>query len=287
MSGRVAVVMSDAVSKEVNVLKRCAVCKIDLKGRFAFIDEEFLALTGYSYEEILGKPVAGILEPASRELITRLMSGRSHYEAVYDSAPLTLINKNKQPVNVSATMFLNFSGGNPVNFQLILSPQAVSQKVGTPAANDDYLADFINRLMALDTANDWPGVLNALLKLSSAGQAAWYGFEKGNLIPMAIATDNTNAQFVNKEISPATVWHHKIAESEEVYDFTEGASVQKAVESSQSAPNEFISTFHIHKDKYVLRFIYANEVDLSEAVKAINRTRLVIPLIIKLVTHSH
>ncbi len=275
------------MSKEVNVLQRCAVCKIDLKGRFAFIDEEFLALTGYAYEELLGKPLAGILEPASRELIFRLMNGRSHYEAVYDSAPLTFIGKNHQPINVTATMLLNFSGGNPVNFQLIVSALTISQRPNPQPVSDGLLEEFIQKLIAIDATNDWQGILNALLKLSAAGQAAWYGFEKGNLIPMATATDNTNAQFVNKEVGPTTSWHLKIAQSAEEYDFTDGASVQKAVESSQSAPNEFISTFHIHKDIFVLRLIYGSDINSSEAVKTINRTRLVIPLIIKLINHSH
>ena len=177
--------MTSAVTKDVNVLQRCAVCKIDLKGRFAFIDEEFLALTGYSYEELLGKPASGILEPASRDLITRLISGRSHYEAVFDSAPLSLIRKNKQTLGVSAIMFLNFSGGNPVNFQLILSTQPIPQRVIAPAADDNLLTEFIKKLAALDTTNDWQGILNALLKLSSAGQAGWYGFDNGHLVPMA------------------------------------------------------------------------------------------------------
>ena len=279
--------MSGAVFKETNVLQRCAVCKIDLKGRFSFIDEEFLALTGYSYEELLGKPVAGILEPASRELITRLMTGRSHYEAVYDSAPLTLINSKKQPIQVSATMFLNFSGGNPVNFQLILSTQAIPQRVKPASSGENLLAKFIEKISSIDTTNDWPGVLEALLKLSSTGQAAWYGFEKGNLIPMATANDNSDARFANKEIDPVSAWHLKVAESEAEYDFTIGESVQKAVESIKSAPNEFISTFHIHKDKFILRLIYGSDVDAAEAVKSISRTRLVMPLLIKLVSHSH
>lgn len=279
--------MSGAVSKETKILQRCAVCKIDLKGRFAFIDEEFLALTGYAYEELLGKPVAGILEPASRELITSLMNGRSHYEAVYDSAPLTLLNRKNKPIHVAATMFLNFSGGNPVNFQLILSTQTIPKRVEQADSGDGQLTEFIEKISSIDTGNDWPGILNALLKLSSAGQAAWYGFEKGNLIPMATACDNSDAKFANKEIDPISAWHLKVAESEEEYDFTNGESVQKAVESIKSAPNEFIFTFHIHKDKYVLRLVYGSDVDAAEASKSINRTRLVIPLIIKLVSHSH
>ncbi len=278
--------MTSAVTKDVNVLQRCAVCKIDLKGRFAFIDEEFLTLTGYSYEDLLGKPIAGVLDPASRELITRLMSGRSHYEAVYDSAPLILINKNKQPVSVSAIMQLNFSGGNPVNFQLILSTQAIPTRVKTASVDDNFLAEFIKKLAIIDTTNDWQGILNALLKLSSAGQAAWYGFDNGHLVTMATAIDDSNAAFVNKELSAATEWHLKIAESGEEYNFTDGASVQKAVEGNKSAPNELITTFQIHNDKNVLRLIYGSDVVSTDAIKAINRTKLVIPLICKLVNAS-
>ena len=278
--------MTSAMTKDVNVLQRCAVCKIDLKGRFAFIDEEFLTLTGYSYEELLGKPVAGIFDPASRDLISRLISGRSHYEAVYDSAPLTLISKNKRSLSVSAIMFLNFSGGNPVNFQLILSTQAIPLRVESNSTEDVLLAEFIRKIARIDTTNDWQGILSALLKLSSAGQAAWYGFDNGHLVPMATAIDDSNAAFVHKELGAATDWHLKIAESGEEYNFTDGASVQKAVEGNKSAPNEFISTFHIHNDKYVLRLIYGNDIDTTDAVKGIDRTKSVIPLIRKLVNAS-
>ena len=278
--------MTSAVTKNVNVLQRCAVCKIDLKGRFAFIDEEFLALTGYSYEELLGKPASSILEPASRDLINRLISGRSHYEAVYDSAPLTLIKKNKQSLALSAIMFLNFSGGNPVNFQLILSSQANPQRVNTASVDDNLLTEFIRKLAVLDTTNDWQGILNALLKLSSAGQAGWYGFDSGHLVPMATVTDESNAAFVGKKLTAVTDWHLKIAESGEEYNFTEGDSVQKAVERNKTAPNEFITTFRVHNDKNLLRLIYGNDIVETDAVNGISRTHTVIPLICKLVNLS-
>ena len=275
--------MTSAVTKTVNVLQRCAVCKIDLKGRFAFIDEEFLVLTGYSYEELLGKPASGILEPASRDLINRLISGRSHYEAVFDSAPLTLITKNKQSLGVSAIMFLNFSGGNPVNFQLILSTQQIPQRAKAVSVDEDMLTEFIKKLAVIDTTNDWQGILGALLKLSSAGQAGWYGFDNGHLVPMATVTNGSDAAFVGKELTAATGWHLKIAESGDEYNFTDGSSVQKAIEGNKSAPNEFITTFRVHNDKYVLRLIYGNDVLTTDAVKGINRTKTVIPLICKLV----
>ncbi len=278
--------MPDTATKNANILQRCAVCKIDLKGRFAFIDEEFLALTGHSYEELLGKPATGVFDPASHELILGLMSRRSHFEAVYDSALLTLISKTKQAIGVSAVIFLNFIGGNPVNFQLILSSQKIFQRPEVGVSEDVRLVEFIERLSAIDTANDWQGILVALLKLSSAGQAGWYGFDKGHLVPMASATDDSSAVFANKELSATSEWHRKIAESDTEYNFTDGASVQSAIENSKSAPNEFISTFQIHHDKYVLRLIYSSDVSAHDAAKSIERTKSVMPLVRKLVNAS-
>ncbi len=274
------------MSREANVLQRCAVCKIDLKAKFAFIDEEFLAITGFSCEELLGKPVAGVFDPASHDLIVGLMSRRSHFEAVYDSASLTLITKTKQSIGVSVVIFLNFIGGNPVNFQLILSPELLSNKIGSISSDDVLLREFIKKIAAFDAANDWQDILKALLKLSSAGQAGWYGFDKGHLVSMASATDDSSAVFTNKELSATSDWHLRIAESGVEYDFTNGASVQRAIESNKSAPNEFISTFRIHQDKYMLRLIYPNDVSANDAAKSIERTKLVMPLVCKLANAS-
>ncbi|MGH8015184.1 MAG: hypothetical protein ACREBV_03240, partial [Candidatus Zixiibacteriota bacterium] len=98
--------------------------------------------------------------------------------------------------------------------------------------------------------------------------------------------NETQAQFAHGEIESPNAWHLKVAESEAEYDFTDGVSVQKAVESSKKAPNEYISTFQIHKDKYVLRLIFANDLDHAKAAQAIKRTRLVFPLILKLVSET-
>jgi hypothetical protein len=278
--------MNKILSKDQSLLQRCAVCKIDLKGRFAFIDEEFLNLTGYSYEDLLGKPLSGVLDATGQELIHKLLSGRSHYETVYDSAPLTLIDKNQRTLRVSAIMFLNFIGGNPVNFQLIISSQRFASINKENAQHEATLEVFIKELSTIDATHDWPGILMALLKLSSAGQAAWYGFDKGSLIPMATAVDDSQAKFAAKEISQISSWHLKVAENEEEYDFTDGESIRKAVEASKEAPNEFISTFQINKDKFLLRLVFADDIDPSQAAPSISRTKLVIPLIRKLVSES-
>jgi len=278
--------MSNAASKELNALQRCAVCKIDLKGRFAFIDEEFLELTGYTYEELLGKPLAGIIDTDSQTLIVQLLNEKSHYETVFDSAPLTFVDKNQRAFDVTAIMFLNFIGGNPVNFQLIITTQPVPERIGAVSKKDKLLENFIVELSEIDTAHDWPGILQSLLKLSQAGQGAWYGFDKGSLVPMAAAVDESQTEFAGKEIDAPSGWHSKIAETEEEYDFTDGKSVQKAVESTKTAPNEFISTFHIHRDKYVLRLIFSGNIDSTKASQGIEKTRVVLPLIVKLVSDS-
>jgi len=76
--------MASAVSKNAVIIERCALCKIDLKGRFAYLDEEFMSLTGYSDEELLGKPISKILDADSGELIRSLVTDRNHYDTFLD-----------------------------------------------------------------------------------------------------------------------------------------------------------------------------------------------------------
>lgn len=268
--------MSKTTSKDSSVLQRCAVCKIDLKGRFAFIDQEFLELSGYSYEELLGKPISGFLDPSSRELVSKLINERSHYEAVYDSAPLTLINKKQESINVSATMFLNFSGGNPVNFQLILSCHAIPQRVKTetPRPVNDKYSKFLEKIAAIESNEEWEKIVEAVLDFSSAGQAALYRYEKGSLVPMATVTDDTQANFVQKQIADISDLHIKIAETEREYLFTDEQSVQKAVENIKTAPNEYVATLQMGHIKFVLRLIYSDGLEPKDAAESIERAQL-------------
>ena len=282
--------MSKTASKESSVLQRCAVCKIDLKGRFSFIDQEFMELTGYSDEELLGKSVSAFLEPASRELVNKLINERSHYETVYDSAPLTLLNKKQEAVNVSATMFLNFIGGNPVNFQLILSSHAVPErmKAADPRSIvDDRYSKFVNELVSLESNKDWQKIVDLVLHFSSAGQAALYRYEKQALVPMATATDDTQAKFTGNKISDVTELHAKVAQSEQDYIFTDEQSVQKAVENSKAAPNEFITAIELGTNRYVLRLVYDNEIDSTQAVDSVERAKLAGKILSKLLSGSN
>ena len=48
--------------------KRCAVCKIDLKGRFVYIDERTEHLLGLTKEDLFGKNIIEFLDEPSQKL---------------------------------------------------------------------------------------------------------------------------------------------------------------------------------------------------------------------------
>jgi hypothetical protein len=269
--------MSRNTATDSPVIQRCAVCKIDLKGRFSFIDKEFLDLTGYSDEELLGKPVEPFFEVSSRDLISKLLNEGSHYETIYNSAPLTIINKNHETVKVSATMFLNFIGGNPANFQFILSSHVIPQRVKAVETTDPVIdqsyPNFVSDLAEIKSDRDWQKIVDCILAFSSAGQAALYRFEKGSLVPLATRIDDSQAEFTGTKISDTTELHEKVAKTEADYIFTDESSVRKAVEDIKSAPNEFLSTFSCSQRRFLLRLVFEENIDPKTAAIAIDRAK--------------
>ena len=88
-------------------LTRCAVCKIDLKGRFVYVDEKVEDLLGYTKEDLFGKSLLDFIDEPSQKLIEQLLSHRNHYETFYDSTTITLLDQQRTPVAARAVVSLN------------------------------------------------------------------------------------------------------------------------------------------------------------------------------------
>ena len=65
--------MATQVSTRSVGFRRCAVCKVDLKGRFVYIDEEIENLLGYTKEELFGKSLSDFLDETSIVLLEQLL----------------------------------------------------------------------------------------------------------------------------------------------------------------------------------------------------------------------
>jgi PAS domain S-box-containing protein len=84
--------------------RRCAVCKIDLKGRFVYIDEEIENLLGCTKEELFGKTIIEFLDEPSQEVVNRLISQRNHYESFYDTTGINIVNQARAWSRAAHTM---------------------------------------------------------------------------------------------------------------------------------------------------------------------------------------
>ena len=125
--------MPGTISVPKSISAACAVFKIDLKGRFVYIDDETEELFGLTREELFGKSIYEFISGDAHQVLDTVMGHHKRYESFYESLPLTLREADGQFRQLKAVVTLNFISGNPVNYQFILLP---SQAAGiTPGVN--------------------------------------------------------------------------------------------------------------------------------------------------------
>ncbi|MBU0983414.1 MAG: PAS domain-containing protein [candidate division Zixibacteria bacterium] len=116
--------MTETATTSSRRITRCAVCKIDLKGRFVFVDEEMEKLLGLNQFELFGKALVEFLGECDQEIIELITSKFNRYETFFESARISLRDCHDDPVSGLATFSLNFNAGNPVNYQVIFTPDS-------------------------------------------------------------------------------------------------------------------------------------------------------------------
>ena len=276
--------MASAISKNATIIERCALCKIDLKGRFAFLDEEFMSLTGYRDEELLGKPISKILDAESGELIRGLVTDRNHYDTFFDSVKLTLITKQNRKLSLCAVVSLNFIGGNPVNLQMILTKAGGSGRSEVYAAPDQSSLDFLSNLSEMDDFKNLNELLQAILGFAGAGQLGIYDYDNSTMSLKMSVNDENNAQYANSEMPATSIVHLMVADSGNSYSYTDDKAVQTAIEKSGSAPQELATSFITNSNnQYLLRFIYDDKIEGKKAVAAVSKADIGSKILQKLI----
>ncbi len=154
-------------------LKRCAVCKIDLKGRFVYLDEKIEDLLGYTREDLFGKSLLDFVDEPSQKLIEQLLSHRNHYETFFDSTSITLYDQSRNPVTARAVVSLNFIAGNPVNYQLIIDQADLDSSQAASRTQSPY-DSIVENILAIDGALDWRQLLQVICRCTKARQACVY-----------------------------------------------------------------------------------------------------------------
>lgn len=128
--------MFQSVQKSADI-SPCPVCKIDRRGRFVFINDEFEHVFGYSPENIHGKAIGEYVVEQSLQVIEHLLGNFSHCQSSYDVTKLVLIDSDRILIPCHVIFTLNFIGGNPVNVQMILLPIAADEGIAEIESSPD------------------------------------------------------------------------------------------------------------------------------------------------------
>ncbi len=255
--------------------RRCAVGKIDLKGRFVYVDDEIEQLLGYTKEELFGCHLVDFLDEPSRTLIEQVLTNRNHYESFYDATVLTLLSKTGLPVSARAIVTLNFIAGNPVNFQLIMeAAEKSASSADSPGANHLPVEEFIDGLLQAGPGIKARDLLSLIREFTGAVQGSLYLVSGDQLEPRAGSSADGSLEFAFRDIPEPADLHRRIASEGSEYAFTEVDSTSDA-----SSPNEYVSLLpRPDGESYLLRLIFDRSMSDASASAAVDRARLALKL---------
>ncbi|GEM_PF-1507559 len=182
--------MSDSAGGNIETKKqltRCPVFRIDLKGRFVNVDDLTEKFLGQPSDYYFGKNISEFLdEPSNLSMQEILASGR-HFETFFKSVNLTFINTNNEQIQAGAIVSLNFIGGNPSNFQFILT-STFSEPIGEPEGADDG-TPLTERLMQwlgrISGDADWNDLTKCLCQDKNIRFASLYLYDEGVLVQLS------------------------------------------------------------------------------------------------------
>ena len=264
-----------------SAVRRCAVCKIDLKGRLVYVDDQIEKLLGYSREELFGKLFLDFLDEPSQMIIEKLISQRNNYETFYDSTRIKLVTGDGDIVSATVVISLNFIAGNPVNYIMIITPDD-SIVHESPKNEDSAYHVLLENVLADDNSFNMKGFLKVLKSLSKAQSVGLYIIHD-NSLELRHVVDDENESFASISIPEAKTLHHQVAETGLVYDFTNPETYDVLGVTADYVPTEYVARIELgDNNQYVVRLIYNEKTLKVDTVEGIARCDLALRLAARL-----
>ncbi|SYZ73151.1 hypothetical protein TRIP_C21269 [Candidatus Zixiibacteriota bacterium] len=168
-------------------LTRCAVFKIDLKGRFVYLDDLAEDLLLSPKECLFGHSVKGFLTEESYNTLNAILSRARHYETFFEAVDLEIIDAQKVAHPLRGIVSLNFVAGNPSNYQIILIPTSREEFFHTPEGDlNGRLYDFISDI---ETNFDWNDLAGLIREYAGASQVGVYEYADERLRLLGSSAD--------------------------------------------------------------------------------------------------
>ncbi|KAA3635463.1 MAG: PAS domain-containing protein [Calditrichaeota bacterium] len=262
--------MTESTTQKLSCVNRCAVCKVDLKGKFVYIDDEVEKLFAYPKEELFGKELVEYLDDNSRDIIENILNQRNNYETFFDSTTITIIKKDGSRADLNVICTLNFIAGNPVNFQIIFDPShsfvtSDSSRNSNPSNVSEQEIVEIDH----DVLFDYGKLIEALYSVSQATNAVLYAVDDTKFEIVAVTSEDEADDSVLEKLTLISSLHVDFAKDEDTYSLLDEQTVRNAVEKYNESPNEYFLPIQIDTDsKYYLRFLYPDSYNHEEVEKA-------------------
>ncbi len=258
--------------QQISGFTRCAVCKVDFRGRFVFVDEQAEEILGASKEELIGRPLVDFMDETSRSLVVSLFARRNHYESFFDAVSLTVSGRHGKTTTTTTIVSLNFIAGNPVNFQFIFTPVAPAEHP-VPTNRKMFAEELCVELLAEQYAIDWQKRLNLLLTYTGASQALLYATIQGSPELRGIVQKNSESDTPFSLAPGTTELHAKVAESGLEFVFTDPGQYINVFESVEDIPYEYVRVITIGDEPSLLRLVWESEIDTETARESVQRAR--------------
>jgi hypothetical protein len=126
--------MTTAASGNQTEIRRCAVLKIDRKGRLIYLDKEAERLLGASQVALFGRPITDFLAPSDVAAIEAIAASFSHYETTFETSTVTMVDAERREFRATVIVSQNFAAGNPTNYQIIITPELLAEAPPAPVA---------------------------------------------------------------------------------------------------------------------------------------------------------
>ncbi len=176
--------------------RRCALLKIDLIGRIVNVDALVEQLLGLPSEELFGRDIAEFLDEESYAAVISVLNNRNRYESFYETTDLVFKDSQKNYIEYSSIISLNFIGGNPANYQIIINPFGNRISAAEPDNLEEIPRQIFNYLAALKGNIDWEELMHVFLKSDKIIQSSIYsaGDKMLDLIADVSQSDDTDME---------------------------------------------------------------------------------------------
>ncbi len=158
-------------------LTRCAVFKIDLKGRFVYLDDLAEDLLQSPKECLFGRSVKGYLTEESYNTMMAILMRARHYETFFEAIDLELVDSVKNTHPLRGIISLNFVAGNPSNYQIVLIPS--SREEFFRASGRDLGSRLFDFVSGIEKEFDWGKLAEVFLEYADSSQVGIYDYRDG------------------------------------------------------------------------------------------------------------